>query len=198
MSSSGASSGIAVGILDSVTNAGVGVDFTHYKVHSGDSYIADIVDETLADGDTIILAFRTAAGTKRVHLFMRFSTLVGGHIRLWEGATWTAQSGTEIAIINRKREAVMTSSGMLADQAQAGFVANNVLHANPTGLNTGSATSIHHLYAWGIKNQSSAESSQDIEEIVLNPSTQYAVVFTAIGAANKAHVILNWYEHTDS
>jgi hypothetical protein len=197
MSASGAAAGIAVGIVDSISNVAVGVSFSHYEIHAGNSYIADFVDSSMNNDDTIILAFQTAIGTKRVHMTMQFSTLVGGDLRLWEGPTWAAQTGTEIAIINRKREGSMVSSSILADQAQATFVANNVIHANPTGLNTGAATSMHHLYSWGIRNQSSANQVRDVDEIILNAGTRYAAVFTAEGGSNKAHVTLNWYEHTE-
>ncbi len=198
MSSSAATAGVAVGVIDSLTNAAIGISYAHHEAHEGESFVTTVIDMSMNDGDTIVLVFKTAAGTNRVHMLLEFSTLVGGELVLWEGATWTAQSGAEMPIINRKREGSMTSSTLLADQAQAGFVAADVVHINPTGLNIGAATSIQDSVAWGIKNQSAAATSRDTDEIVLNPDTQYAAVFTAFGGSNKAHVVMDWYEHTDS
>ena len=186
-------------LVDSVSGALITITQAHHETHEGDAFVADFLDESMADDDTIVLVFKTMTGsTMRAHMITQFSTLVGGDLKLWEGATWTAESGTSINIRNRKRGASMDSSGLLADQAQAGFVAADVIHANPTGLNTGSAVLLQDIVAWGKKDKLLAGGSRDNDEWLLKPDTQYAVVFTAEGGSNKAHVILNWYEHTDT
>ena len=184
--------------LDGVTNAIKTITYPHHAIHDGRGFLADTVDETLDDNATIILAFKTMAGTKRAHMLFEFTTLVGGDLRVWEGPTWTAETGTLITIKNRKRLASMTSSGLLENQAQAAFTASDALILNPTGLNTAAATSLPHLYAWGKKEKLAGGTTRDGNEWVLKPDTQYAVVFTADGGSNKAQVILDWYEHTDS
>jgi len=197
MSSSAAAGGVAVGIVDSITGVAIGITNAHHEAHEGDSFVACFVDETMSDAETIILAFKTPAGTKRVHMLLQFETLVGGSLKLWEGATWDAQTGTQAVITNRKRVTVPGSSGVLANQAQAGFVAAGVVNANPTNFSVGAATLVKDAYAWGQRNQILAGGARDTEEVLLKPETQYAAVFAAIGNSNKAHVILNWYEHTD-
>lgn len=183
--------------LDQITDATVGISSVHHHLHEGHAYFADFADDSLADDETIILAWKTMAGTRRAHMVVEHSTLVAGDLEVWEGPSWTAETGTEAPIINRKREASMASSGFLANQAQAGFVAADVVVANPTGLNTGSATSLHHFFSWGTVARPSLGGSRDIREIIQKPDETYAVVFTAEGGSNAAQVLLNWYEHTD-
>lgn len=184
-------------LIDELSSAAIGIEFAHHEIHEGDAFFADFEDEEIADGETIILAFKTMAAPVNVHMVMEFSTLTGGNIRLWEGPTWTAETGTEVPIVNRNRVGTPNSSGILANQAQAGFVAANVVNANPTGLNTGSAMSLHHIFAWGSQAKPTGGPRRDVAEIVSKPDTQYASVFTGSGANNKAQMILNWYEHGD-
>lgn len=184
--------------IDALTNAFIGLTHEHHHVHAGDSFVAGFTDNAMADNDTLIVAFLTPPGTQRVHMVIQFSTLVGGDIQVWEGATWTNRTGSLLPIINRKRETVMTAPGILEDQAQVGFLASGNLIENPTGLGTGSATSIRRVYAWGKKEKFMAGGGRDSEEMLLRPATQYAIVFTAEGNNNKGQVELNWYEHVDS
>ena len=124
-----------------------------------------------------------------------FTTLVGGELEILEAPTWDNQSGTKAPIINRKRETSMTSSGLLEDQAQAGFVASNNIILNPTTVAGG--TSIQVIYAWGERGRFLAGNARDEWELILKSDTQYAAVFTAIGGGNKAQILLDWYEHSD-
>ncbi len=185
------------GFTDATTNAAINITFPHHAIHDGFAFITDTVDETLADNDEIILAFKTMAGIKRAHMILEFNTLVGGDLRLWEGPTWTAETGTLVPILNRKRLAVMASSGFLQDQSQPTFVATDQMILNPNGFSTVPATSLHHLFAWGAQARFSGGIVRDANEWPLKPDTQYAAVFTADGGSNKAQVILNWYENTD-
>lgn len=185
--------------IDSMSAALNSIDFAHHEKHEGNSFESGAVDETLADNETIILAFKTMTGTKRAHIFFGFHTLVGGDLAVWEEATWTTNTGTLIPIYNDKREVSMNSSGLLEDKtATPTFTATNNILLNPTGLGTGSAINIYPRYAWGQRNQILAGGERDIEEKILKPDTQYAVVFTADGGSNKGQIILGWYEHTDA
>ena len=62
-------------LLDAMTKAQVSITYPHYEVHDGCSFTTNFTDETLANAETIILAFKTSTGTKKVHLFAFFSTL---------------------------------------------------------------------------------------------------------------------------
>lgn len=170
------------------------LDVPHFEVHEGHAFISDAVDTSMADTATLILAFKTPAGTKRAHMVIEFTTLVGGHLDIIEGPTWDNQSGTKNPIYNRFREAAMTSSVLLEDQAQPGFVASDNVILNPT--NVAGGTVLHDLYGFGKKEKFPSD-SRDVSEWILKPDTQYAIRFTADGGSNKGQVILNWYEHTD-
>ncbi len=182
---------------DAVSLAGVGITFAHHEVHEGDAFISDFVDASLADTETIIMAFKTMSDPVNAHLITGMTTKAGGNVELWEAATWTAETGTETEIINRKRKGTPGSSGLLADVSQASFVAADVIVTNPTGLNIGSATSVHHIYSWGIQGQGTPGGGRDLREFILKADTTYAAVFTAIGGTNAGQIILNWYEHLD-
>ncbi len=167
----------------------------HYEVHEGDAFVASTTDITLADEATVVLAFKTMAGIKRAHMISQFITLTGGHLDILEAPTWTAETGSLVVIYNRKREVSMGSSVLLENSGQAAFTATDNLILDPTGLTGG--TIIHQLYGFGEKKSFSAE-GRDIAEILLKPDTQYAIRFVSDAAANKAHLELNWYEHTDA
>lgn len=181
-------------LFDTMTNAMVKISYTHHKIHDGCSFTVAYADTTLADGETIIMAFKTMSGTKKAHLFIEFSTLVGGYIEIWEAPTWTTNTGTATAIINRRRDANPKVSGLTEDKtATPAFTTTGNILVNPTGLAGG--TSLHKHYAWGERGKVGAIGQRDENEFVLRPDTQYAIVFNGIGANNKAQVILNWYEH---
>lgn len=182
------------GEFDTLFKIPVVIDVAHHEIHAGDSFHACGTDTSMGNSDTLILAFKTASGTKRIHLFHSFITLTGGHFEIIEGPTWTNQTGTKQPIYNRKREASMNSSSLLEDQAQVGFVASDNMILNPTGLSGG--TAIHTHYAYGQKNQFTGR-GRDIEEMILKPDTQYAIRFTADAASNAAQMLLDFYEHQD-
>lgn len=173
------------------------IDYPHHEVHGGSSFRADFVDISMSNTDTLILAFKTPTGTKRAHMTIQFDTLVGGHLKVWEAPTLDANSGTQQAILNRKRETSMTSSMLLEDTGLGNpFTATDNVISNPTGLAGG--TLLHEHYAWGKKEKFAGGGARDTEELILKPDTLYAVVFTAVGDSNAAQVFLDWYEHTDS
>ncbi len=182
-------------LVDELSSAIVSVDFPHHEIHDGESFTSDIVDEQLGNNDTIILAWKTPSAPALVHMVLEFNTLVGGDLTLWEGATWTAGTGSLNPILNRKRDSVTTSI-LLEDTTGPGFTATDNLSANVTGLNTGAAIQLHHFHAWGVKNKISAVGARD-DEWLLNPDTQYALVFTSSAVSNKAQITVNWYERTN-
>lgn len=185
--------------MDEMTGTLVVIDSPHHEVHEGDSFFTEAVDLTLANAETLIIAFKTSAGTERVHLTGEFTTLLGGNVQVWENPTWTTNTGTLAPIYNRRREATMESSTLLEDwTATPAFTATDNVLVNVTGLNTGAATPLHHFYAFAAQGRGSSGGARDSHELILKPDTQYAIVFTSSGANNQAQMILNWYEHIDS
>lgn len=184
-------------LIDGMTGATAVVTTAHLHLHEGGAFVFDYVDESMSNDDTIVLAFKTPPGTKRVHFFPEFSTLVGGDMQVYEDTFWTAGTGSAVSVINRKREDSMDSSIILENASSASaFIANNKIIVNPTGHDGSAASIIRRLYGWGKKEKFNAN-GRDENEFLLKPDTKYAVVFTAEGGSNKAQVVLNWYEHTD-
>jgi hypothetical protein len=170
------------------------VDYAHHEIHSGSFFHAMVVDASMADTETISLAFKTPTGTKRVHMFYRWESKAGGHIEILEGPAWTQGTGVATAIYNRKRLTSMTASGVLEDRNQVAFTASNQVIASPTITNAG--TVIETVYAFGATR--TAAGGRDDNEIILKPDTTYAYRFTADGNTNAGWLSLNWYEHTDA
>ena len=182
--------------IDDYSGSLITITQEHHNVHAGNAYSSDFVDETLGDDATIIIAFKTMSGLKRVHMVVEFSTLVGGDIQVWEGATWDTNTGTVLPVYNRKRDTNPKVSNLLEDKTSTPFFTRtgNIL-SNVTNLGTGSATSLRHFYSFGIQGRPVINGGGDFEELLLRPDTQYAVVFTADGASNKAQIMLSWSEY---
>lgn len=181
--------------VDSLTGADIVVDYAHHEVHGKSAFRTSAVDEAMGNADTIELCFKTPAGTKRAHLTLEFATLVGVKVEVLSGVTWDTGTGAQNAIINRFQEASPESSMILEDTTSS-FVANDAVVLNPDNLAGG--TMLEDFYAWGVKNQAAAGGGRGVAELILEPDTLHAVVLTAIGASNKGHLTLNWYEHTDA
>ena len=184
--------------VDVLSKAIVVMDLEHHRQHQKLTFSATVIDETLADNATVIIAFKTPSGQTRLHLTIGFITLVGGDLELWEGPTWTTNTGTVTPIINHFRETTTRIATVLEDKTLTPVFSqtDNVL-ANVTGLNTGAAKSIEHLYAWGSIGKPLQGATAGRDERILKTDTQYAILFTADGGSNKAQIFADWYESED-
>lgn len=164
-----------------------------HEAHEGHAFTFSTVDQTLANGETISVAFKTCSSTSAIHLYASFSTLVGGSLEILEDATWDNNSGTATAIINRKRTLPLIGSELEENKtATPAFTVTNKLLV---GVTTPAGTAIWTRYAWGERGKVEANDYRAENELLLRCGAQYIVLFTAIGAANKGQVILNWLEH---
>jgi len=180
--------------LDGVSEGLITIDYAHHEAHEGDAFETSAVDESMGDGDTIVLAFKTMSAPKRVHVIIEFATAAGGHVDIIEGPTWDNQSGTLNPIYNRKREASMGSSGLLEDQGQASFIVSDNVILDPTTFAGGTAVHTHYIFG-ATKTPASA---RGVHEWLLKPDTQYGIRLTADGVTNGGQIIITWYEHSDS
>ena len=164
------------------------------EIHEGHSFTVQAVDDTLDDAATLNIAFKTGDGDKIAHFLCSCTTLVGGSLKLYEAPTWTTNTGTATTIYNRYRSENPLESSFLEDKtATPDFTATNKVLVNVTGLAGG--TELMSRYSWGEKGKVESGDYRAINEWLLKPNTQYAVLFTAIGASNKAQIFLNWTEH---
>lgn len=162
--------------------------------HEGHAFTFQTVDEALGDAATLNVAFKTGRASTRIHLLAAFTTLVGGKLEIYEVPTWTTNTGTATTVYNHLRDENPIKSTLLEDKtATPAFTKTNKVLVNVTGLAGG--TAIWSRYAWGEKGKIEGGDYRAENEFILRPDTQYAVLFTAIGAANKGQIFLNWIEH---
>lgn len=188
------SSNVVAVRCDQITSTLQTITYAHHEIHSGSAFFSTAEDTSMADSETLALAFKTANTTERAHMLIAWSTKAGGLIELLEGPTWTTSTGSQEPIYNRKRLTSMHSSMLLEDTAGS-FSATDNLVLNPTALAGG--TAIWEERAWSATGQAQASAGRDVAEWVLKPDTQYAVRFTAAGGTNAGAIALHWYEHTD-
>ncbi len=170
----------------------VQIDSSHHEVHEGESFRAFVVDTSLASAETLSFAFKTPPSPDLVHMIVAFITNGDAHIELLQAPTWTAnQSDTTQTIQNAIRGG--RSSFILENTNQAGFVASDVMIVNATGLSGGTAIDTTYTF---IANNGGQGGGRDVEEWVLLPDTQYAVVLTSDESGNAGQIKLAWYEHS--
>lgn len=181
--------------VDDLNGAVSVIPYEHKEIHSKDSFHVDTTDTSMANNDTLVVAFKTPAGTKRGHMVIGFHSKGMANIQMLEGPTWDNESGSLLPIYNRFREDAPDSSVLLEDAGQASFTATNNLILNPASLAGGAA--LDTLYTFASRNRETG-GSRGIHEWVLEPDEQYAIVLTANEASNAGQLIVDWYEHTDA
>ena len=179
-----------VAAVDSMTNTIQTIDYAHHEVHEGDSFVGGYAMAT-AVAAALIVAWKTPAGTKRIHVVPEWITESKAHVSFLEGCTWNTGTGSALTPINRNRGSA-NESIVLGDSTGA-FVANKMVK-DPTGLAGG--TAIGANYTWSEKKVGS--SARSVAEFVLKPDTLYAFSHTSDDGNKGAIIRLSWYEHTDS
>ena len=166
----------------------------HHEIHDGVHFHVSIVDETMADGDVIILAFKTPNTVKYVHMLTIFSAKVAGHVDLLEAGSWTHAQTSTVNIRNDNRNAGNTS-GILNDFAQTAFNAGSLLGGSLAALQSlSSTTNIWQDYIMAA-GASRGGIRRGTDEVILKQNTTYVIRFTADGSSNGGFVALEWYEH---
>jgi hypothetical protein len=182
---------------DPLTNSKTTVVFEHHEIHEGDSFNVHVESGSLAAAATYSIAFKTENSTKRIHLLINYATKTGGKMSLYEGATWTTNTGTLATIYNKKRQSSMNSSSLLEDLTSTPtFAANDKVLIDPTIAALGTVIPWQDV-AYGAVNRP-ATGGRATNERILKPDTTYVIQFVSGAASNQVFVELDWYEHTDS
>ena len=169
------------------------VDFAHYQIHKGNSFIAHNDELTMATTETINFAFKTPVLTAgEIHMIVEYETLIGGTLEILEAATWTAQTGTIYVPINRDRNS-SNQALITGNETTTLFTANEIAFDVTTILTT-NATVIHMDRAPDVQKKA-ATSPRELSEFILKAETTYVIRFTAIGDSNSGFIRLSWYEH---
>lgn len=181
--------------IDSSTRAQVSITYAHHEIHGGSSYTCQLVSESLADNASIAIAFKTPNTAKWLHLIPAFVAKAAGHLKIVENATWVASTGnTSLPVYNRNRNSLNTT-GIEENTTVATFTGTGNAIANPLGLSEAGGTVIEKFYAFSDKKIGTEQ--RGTEELILKQDTKYSFVYKADAATNAAHIILNFYEHTN-
>lgn len=174
--------------LDNLFKVPIIIDVQHHEIHEGDSFSATH-DDTLANGGTISLSFKTPATTKQPHFTFLGRSSGESSICLNEGVTATSSTGNQHPVYNRKRDSA-NETDLLEDTAGTGFTAGNIAE----GATISGGTCIYEEHFGAGQTRGGATAGRN--EFLLAPDTEYEVVLTSEAASNDCEVILDWYEHT--
>lgn len=177
--------------FDSMTDAIAIVDYAHHEIHGGSSFSADVYVEA---GTQLNICFKTPAGTKRAHMLFEFASESKSVLYVFEGSTWTTNTGTVYAPINQNRGSANESILLEDKTATPDYTANGVL-LNATTVVTGDI--VDTVHAPGTK-QSGGASGSKREELVLKPDETYRVFLGSLDGSKDLFLKLLWYEHTDA
>ena len=181
-----------MGTHDSTSRANVVLTHLHHEGHEGMSFYASAADASMANTDTLVLAFKVPTGTVLPHFAFEFASLGAIHIDLLEGTVWTAGSGSQSPLYNRKRSS--SNSSVLQEDTAGSFSATDNFVLNPTITDAGTAIRTVHAFA-----ERPFDGVEEIggEEWILNSNTTYALRLTADAGSNAGYISCFWYEHAD-
>ena len=162
---------------DGKTNNLMVIDETHHQIHEGNAFHMAAVDDTMGDGDTLIVTLTTPDTDKEIHITFWFDTLAGAHLEIITGIT----SHTGGVAITPKNLNLNSTNTTVTTETKS----------NPT-LTGG--TVLGSIYAFGSRRATAGASHSN--ELILEKNTKYAWKMTADGATNAIYLHLDWYEHT--
>ena len=156
----------------------------------------DWADTTLDGGvepdRILVLAFKTPDTTMRCHLVAEWLSQDKAHFEVYEGRTWTTSTGSQVSVLNRRRDGSVTTT-VLEDTTGA-FADNNAIVKNPTTLAAG--TLLHADYT--LSNKDGNVRSNTMDEIVLKGNSTYSFELTSDVGPKAGYIRLRWYEVADA
>ncbi len=159
----------------------------HGHVHESRSFHV-FINASGGSGTKATISFKTPDTTRWIHLAVHARGNVESHLTCGEGATITADSGSDFAPLNRNRNSVVES---VVISAGSGGGAGNVTTGG-TVTDFGTLIHLEHL-----GNNKIGEESRGEIEFVLKRNTTYAIEVETEAASSEAFVELEYYEHTD-
>lgn len=168
------------------------LDIEHFGIHAGEHYHAAIADESMSNGNVLVLAFKTPNTSKYIHLLTIFGSKVGGHVEILEGGSWTRAQQSTVNIIQDERNSSNTS-GLLEKAAQTDFTATSKLQGSFVALQSLQNTTT--IYEDWLFSHGHIDGNRDVNEIVLKKDEEYVVRYTSDGNSNAGFIRLEWYEY---
>lgn len=174
--------------VDSESGAIVSITNDHHKINSGKKFCAFASSDAAA---SLNISLKTPA-TGAVHLVASFASESKAHLTIEEGGSWTTNTGTVFAPINKDRNSSSTS-GLLEDKtATPAFTAGGVL----VGVTSPSGGDIvMQSYSFGERQSGMNSGSQcESDEIVLEAGQTYSIILTSDDGSKGLHLYVEWYE----
>ena len=177
---------------DRITGALMSMSYEHHEIHAGSMFEATISDADFDANDTINICFKTAPGDKKLHMVADPDSSLLATFTILEGATVTADSGTEAAPYNRNRDSSNTSIiyDITAAPSQNSYSYNCTITDDGTTI---------HSEAIGSGGRGVVFGRRDANEWVLASDTVYGFRLTRSAATDNGigFLTLIWYEPTD-
>jgi hypothetical protein len=187
------SDGTSSAVFDSSFKALLIQEIEHGEIHKGCAYVTEAIDESMANNETIVIAFKTPA-VPEVHMVVDFGAKSSAHVELIEAPVWSTGTGSQLPVYNRDRNSANTTS--LLEDTGGSFVDSDNVVLNPTNLAGGTVIPDGTLYVFAPTGLGSTSRSRGTVETILAVSTLYAFKFEADAGTNAGHLKLRWYEHT--
>ena len=105
----------------------------HHETHEGASYERHVDSGNVATS-SLNATFKTAAGTKRMHILVGWSSDDETLFEIIEGATWTQGTGLALDVFNLRRDITASSSVIQENVNQPSFTANSQVMKDVAGI----------------------------------------------------------------
>lgn len=185
-------------LIDEDTRSLTIIGQEHQEIHCGDSFSCWYLQDVSDTGDKSIIAFKTSATTKWIHLVPAGSATVVAHYRLYEAPVITDNTGATLAIYNRDRNSATTST-VIDTSTTPDTVGQAMYFTEATMGNVVGGTEITHEHlGTGEGKKTLGATTRGTQEWILKQDTFYAFIIESINDDDNTHVVLlNWYEHTN-
>ena len=183
--------------MDSLSRALITMSMEHHEVHEGHAFAAHYSQAVSDTNDRSIIAFKTGAITKEVHLIFAASSSAPATAYILEAPTITDDTGAPLTIFNRKRTGGAVST--VIDTSQSPDVVGQAMFF--TEITMGSVTAGTTLdtipLVAGAGPKAIGGVSRGTQEWILKADTLYAFVVNSSDDDDNIHRLqLDWYEHT--
>jgi len=187
--------------MDAVTHSIQTVDYAHHEIHAGSSFTCSYAQTVADNGDKTIIAFKTPAGTKYLHLTASASATGVADACIIEAPTITDNTGATLPVYNRRRVGTPTATTVIDTSQNPDVAGQATFFTEATQGNVTGGTEIANIplgATGGGPVKSVGGLSRGQQEWILKPNTLYAFVVESLADGANIHwVELDWYEHTD-
>ena len=166
-----------MGSVDSTSGAGTGIDTLHARVHAGEIFDVDFIDETFTNAEVRNIGITALDG---VSIHMRFGVSAGGDTRLQLYEDNTLSAGTPLTPQNANRESDKTTLVTFVNGPTVDVLGNLIREAILAGGTGGNANGFN---------------LSPSQEIILKSNTQYLLgVKNVSGSSTVLSLNLQFYE----